>query len=246
MPAKKRESTVKKPVTKTIKVFKQVESGLSIPVFSLDGKESGTLDLPVEVFGAKINTPLLAQAVRVYTTNLKEFSGSTKTRGEVNMTTAKWFRQKGTGRARHGAQSAPIFVGGGIAMGPKPRTVRLDLPKRMKKVALISALSSKVCDKRVLGVKDLLKASGKTKQIAQLMSRISSYVQSDKKKQNHVTALIVTRQKADNLLKAARNIIGLDVQSFSMLNAYDVVKHQLLILDTEAVFTNNRPEGAKK
>src|SRR3989344_1873864 len=99
--------------------------------------------LPKEIFGQEVNTKLLAQAMRVYMTNLKKFTASTKTRGEVRGSTAKIYRQKGTGRARHGAITAPIFVGGGIVFGPKPRKVVLDLPKKMKKAALLAALSDK-------------------------------------------------------------------------------------------------------
>lgn len=236
MPVKKVTS---KEVTEQVEskvASKKDAKGITIPVFSLDGKETGTMNLPEEVFGVKVNRTLLAQAVRVYTTNQKDFTGSTKTRGEVSLTTAKWFRQKGTGRARHGAQSAPIFVGGGIAMGPKPRNVRLDLPKKMKKAALISALSSKVENKNILGVADLNKASGKTKQIAAFLNKLPK----------SKSALIVTSEKMDNVLKASRNISGVNVLPFTMLNAYEIVKHQLLVLDTETVIKIGEQEGAKK
>ena len=120
MPAKKQVTTKKAP-------------GLSAPVFSLAGTAVGNVSLPKETFGAKVNEKLLAQAVRVYSTNQKVMPGSTKKRGEVHGTTAKMYKQKGTGRARHGAKTAPIFVGGGVAFGPKPRKIQLHLPPKMKR-----------------------------------------------------------------------------------------------------------------
>src|SRR3989344_3133463 len=142
---------VKKVTTKISKTIKKNDK-MTVPVYSLVGKETGTLKLPKEIFGVKVNKQLLAQALRVYMTNQKNMTASTKTRGEIKMTTAKWFKQKGTGRARHGAKSAPIFVGGGVAFGPRPRNVRLALPQKMKKAALLSAISVKTEDLDVLTV----------------------------------------------------------------------------------------------
>lgn len=227
---------VKKVGVEKKSVVKKTSLNLSIPVFSLEGKETGTVDLPKEVFGAPVNKKLLAQAVRVYMTNQKNFTGSTKTRGEVNATTAKWFRQKGTGRARHGAQSAPIFVGGGIAFGPKFRNVRLDLPKKMKKAALVSALSDKMVDQKIVGVTGLEDALGKTKQMAQLMNQISLVRnQSKKNKTNGVSILLVTADKNDNALNGIRNLPKVHILPANELNAYEVIKHRILVIEKNAV-----------
>lgn len=199
----------------------------SIPVYSLTGRAAGTMALPKEIFGAKINKNLLAQAVRVYETNQKGHFGSTKTRGEVQGSTAKIYRQKGTGRARHGAIRAPIFVGGGITFGPKPRKVRLTLPQKMKKAALISALSSKMADKQILGLSGLEKATGKTKEMAKLLDKLAVK-----------NGLIITSEK--NVSRAVRNISGIFTQAVSQINAYEVLKHQKLLLTKEAL------EGIKK
>lgn len=211
---------VKKPSAKKV-------SGLSVPVYSLTGRAAGTMALPKEIFGQKVNKKLLAQAMRVYMTNQKSFTASTKTRGEVRGSTAKIYRQKGTGRARHGAIRAPIFVGGGITFGPKPRRVRLALPQKMKKAALISALSSKMADKQILGLSGLDKASGKTKEIAKLLEKLSVK-----------NGLIVTGEKLVN--RAVKNIPGIFTQAVNQLNAYEVLKHQTLLLSKEAA------EGFKK
>jgi len=199
-------------------------TGLSIPVYSLTGRAAGTMTLPKEIFGQEVNKNLLAQAVRVYATNLTGHFGSTKTRGEVRGSTAKIYRQKGTGRARHGSIRAPIFVGGGIVFGPKPRETRLDLPKKMKKAALISALSAKMADKKIFGLSGLEKASGKTKEIAKLIEKLTTK-----------SALIITKEKMDNIVRGVRNIKGVDVLPVNLINAYEILKHQMLLINKEAI-----------
>lgn len=227
MPRVKKETSVKK-VTVT---SRSTRSSLSVPVYSLAGRASGTLSLPKEIFGQKVNQKLLAQALRVYMTNQKTLTGSTRTRGEVEGSTAKIYRQKGTGRARHGAIRAPIFVGGGITFGPKPRKVRLDLPQRMKKAALTSALSSKMADKNIIGLTGIDKASGKTKEIAKLAKNLKLK-----------TTLIVTGEKMDNVVRAARNILGIDVLPANLLNAYEVLKHDILLLTKDAIEKLSEPK----
>lgn len=201
---------------------------MSVPVYSLLGTKSGVLELPKEVFAQEVNKKLLAQAVRVYFANQKEFTASTKTRGEVSGSTAKIQRQKGTGRARHGAIRAPIFVGGGIVFGPKPRKVRLDLPKKMKKAALLSALSTKMSEGSILALSGLEKASGKTKEIARLLDKLTAG-----KKGTRV--LVVTKERMDSVVRATRNLPGVDVLLASQVNAYEVLKHQMLVVTKEAV-----------
>lgn len=208
-------------------------SGLSVPVYSLTGRASGTLSLPKEIFGREVNQKLLAQAVRVYMTNQKQLNASTKTRGEVRGSTAKIYRQKGTGRARHGAIRAPIFVGGGIVFGPQSRKVRLNFPKKMKKVALISALSSKMNDKNVVGLIGVDKASGKTKEFAQLLNKLNSKLNS---------ALIVTGEKTDNVIRAVRNIPNVDVLPANLINAYEVLRHEMLLVTKDAIDKLNKPQ----
>ncbi|MBI2020302.1 50S ribosomal protein L4 [Candidatus Daviesbacteria bacterium] len=203
-------------------------SGLSIPVYSLAGRASGKLSLPKEIFGQKVNKTLLAQALRVYMANVKGHFGSTKTRGEVRGSTAKIYRQKGTGRARHGAIRAPIFVGGGITFGPKPRKVRLDLPKKMKKAALVSALSSKIADKQAIGLTGIDKASGKTKEFVSLLDKVRG-------KGKNISSLIVTGDKTDNVVRAVRNIPGVDALPINLINTYEVLKHDMLLITKEAV-----------
>ncbi len=227
------------PVSKPKKVVKTTKklSAFSIPVYSITGKETGPLALPKEIFGTKVNKNLLSQAIRVYMTNQKDFTANTKTRGEVEGSTVKIYRQKGTGRARHGAIRAPIFVGGGIVFGPQPRNVRLNMPTRMKKVALFSALSSKLADKNIVGLSGIEKASGKTKEMFKLISIITQTQFSDKKKKR-ISALIVTAPKTDNVvLRGSRNIPGVTILPANLLNAYEILKHEMLLITKEAVET---------
>ena len=234
------------PKSRSVPVSSKVS--LSIPVYSLVGRAAGTLALPKEIFGAEVNKSLLSQSMRVYMTNQKTLPGFTKTRGEVQGSTAKIYRQKGTGRARHGSVRAPIFVGGGIVFGPKPRKVRLELPQRMKKAALISALSAKAKEKQILGISGIEKASGKTKEIAKLMSSVVSRQSLAsrsglEKKQKNINALIVIPEKMDNVAKGTRNIPGVDAMQVNQINAYEVLRHELLLVTKEAVAVMNRKEG---
>ena len=201
------------------------DNNLSVLVYSLAGKETGTIELPKVVFGGRVKKSLLSQAVRVYSANLQQQLGSTKTRGQVHGTTAKMYRQKGTGRARHGAQTAPIFVGGGIAFGPKPRTVKLNLSKRMKKSATLAALADKLHDQAIIGVSGLEKSTGKTKELVGFLNKTTA----------GKGALIITADKIDNVTKAAANIPNVAVLSANLINAYDVIKHRVLVVTKEAV-----------
>lgn len=199
-------------------------TSLSVPVYSLLGKEAGSLDLPKSIFGVEVNKALLTQALRVYLNNQKGHFSNTKTRGEVEGSTRKIYRQKGTGRARHGGVRAPIFVGGGIALGPKSRKVTLDLPKKMKKASLVSALSQKLLYKSVYGISGLEKITGKTSQLANFIKKI------EKK-----SALIVADKVSDLARRAAANLKSVNLIPASDLNALEVIKSQSLILTKEAV-----------
>lgn len=213
---------IKPKVVKTVK--KVIKDKHSVAMYDLSGKEAGSLSLPEKIFYAKVNKPLLVQALRVYRANQKTQPGSTKTRGEVHGTTAKMYRQKGTGRARHGAKTAPIFVGGGIAFGPKPRVTRLDLPKKMKHAALISALSQKCLDGKIIGLSGLEKASGKTKQMFELKTKLAAK-----------SLLLVEDKKTDAALKAVRNIENFNCVSIDSLNAYEISRYALIGFSKAAV-----------
>ncbi|MBI2032074.1 MAG: 50S ribosomal protein L4 [Candidatus Levybacteria bacterium] len=204
-------------------------TGLSVGVYDSKGKLSGKISLPKEIFGAKINEKLMAQAVRVYLANQRQGTVSTKTRGEVRGSSRKIYKQKGTGRARHGSIRAPIFVHGGLVFGPKPNDFSLKLPKKMKKAALFSALSAKTADGEVKVLSGIEKLKPKTKNMALI---INSIFKDDKKRK---ALLVLAEEKTENLWKIARNIEGISVLPASSLNTYEVLVNKDILLMKEAI-----------
>ncbi len=207
-------------------------NALSAPMYDAKGAKHGTLSLPKEVFGAKINNALMAQAVRVYLANQRQGNAHTKSRGEINLTTAKWYRQKGTGRARHGAKSAPIFVGGGVAHGPRKRDFSLSLPQKMRKAALYSALSLKASAGEIKVLSGLSKIEPKTKIMAEVIEKITD----DKKAKSKV--LLITSafpKEPENVYRAGRNIGNMEILNAKLLNTYEVLKYKNLIFMKESI-----------
>jgi len=203
---------------------KTTKLNLSVPMFTLAGAVAENLNLPKEVFGAKVNKALISQAVRVYSTNEKGHFSHTKTRGEVEGSTRKIFKQKGTGNARHGGIRAPIFVGGGIALGPKSRKTILDLPKKMRKSALVSALSLRALEGEVFGVSDLDKASGKTKQVVKMLTKMAKR-----------SVLIVDGATNEKAFRATKNMEKVAYSTVDHINAYDVIKYRSLVVTQAAL-----------
>lgn len=202
---------------------------VSVDVVGIDGKVTGKIALPGEMFGEKLNKALLAQAVRVYLANQRQGTLSTKTRGEVDGSTRKIYRQKGTGRARHGSVRAPIFVKGGIVFGPKPRDFSLSLPQKMKRKALFSALSAKVKDKEVTVIDGLEAMKPKTKVFAQILKDLGLAG----KKQN---VLFVTGgENVAAVLQAGRNIAGVNFLPSKQINTYEVLAASRLVMMKGAV-----------
>lgn len=200
---------------------------LSTNVYSITGKVVGKVSLPKQLFAASVNPKLVSQAVRVYLANKRAGVASTKGRGEVRGSTRKVWRQKHTGRARHGSIRAPIFVGGGVVFGPKPRDYSLTLPKAMKRKALYSALSIKLRDKNIRIIDGLEKVPPKTKKMAELLTKLS-----DGQKQK---VLLVLSKGLENIQRAGRNIKGVTVSPVNLLNVYQVVKADTLIFTKAAI-----------
>jgi len=205
---------------------------VKVDVFDIKGEAAGKISLPDEIFAAEVNEKLIAQAIRVYLANQRQGTASTKTRGEVRGSRRKIWRQKGTGRARHGDKYAPIFVGGGIAHGPKPRDFSLKMPKKMKRKALFSTLTSKLKEKQMLVVSDLEKIKPKTKEILKIMQNLKLETKNGKLK---VKALLVIPKKTKNVILAGRNLENLTLCQADLLNPYTVLSCRKLILMKEAV-----------
>lgn len=199
---------------------------LKVEIIGIDGSSKGSMVLSEAVFGTKPNQSLIAQAVRVYLANQRQGNASTKTRGEVVGSTRKIYRQKGTGRARHGALKAPIFVGGGVAHGPKPHDFSMSLPSKMKKKALISALS----EKAQMGSIKILDGefSGKTKEFVNILKKMEIGNKGSK------NALFVVDE--NNLaVRAAHNIKGLEIERANTVNTYGVKVNKNIIFTKNAV-----------
>lgn len=243
MPVKK--TAVKKPIAKKVAVKKAAvakktvvkdlpkETGLKLSVYNLQGRTVESISLPKEIFAAKINNQLMAQAVRVYLANQRRGTVKTKSRGEVKISTRKIYRQKGTGRARHGAKSAPIFVGGGVAFGPRPRDYSLKLSQKMRRAALFSALSSKLKDGEIKIVAGLEKIEPKTRKMADVMSKLDL---NNKK----TRILLVSAKDSQNAIKAARNLQGVSILNSNLLNTYEVLANKQIL------FMKNAIEQAKE
>ena len=183
-------------------------------------------DLPKEIFKVEVKPQLLAQAVRVYLANQRQGTQSTLSRAEVNRTGRKIWKQKGTGRARHGSRKAPIFVGGGLAHGPKPRDYSLALSDRMRTLARLGALSTKVSQKKTLVVNGLDELVGKTKELAEFLNRIDS---------NAKSWLIVTDDYRENILRAGRNLPDVEITPTSLLNTYQILKADKVLIMEEVI-----------
>lgn len=225
-------------VVKKLAVVKELpkETGLKLSVYGITGKVLESLTLPKEIFGVDINKQIMTQAVRVHMANQRRGTVKTKSRGEVKISTRKIYRQKGTGRARHGAASAPIFVGGGIAFGPRPRDYSLSLNQKMRRIALFSALTSKLKDGEIKIISGLEKLEPKTSKMADVIENLSLNV---KKKQ---ILLVIPKGGKDfeNVVKAARNIEGVSVLSSNVLNTYEILSNKQIL------FMKNSIDGLKE
>ena len=146
---------------------------MRVPVLNMQGEKIETIDLPASIFEANVNVGLMHQAYVRQQANARAGTHKTKSRGEIRCSTRKIYRQKGTGRARHGARSAPIFVGGGVAHGPRPRDYSLKMPRKMRQAALRSALTAKAQDGDLVVVDMLALERPKTRRMVEILSRLA-------------------------------------------------------------------------
>ena len=207
----------------------------NIKVIDMAGKEVGEITLSDKVFGKEVNEALLHTAVRAYLMNQRQGTQSTLTRTEVSGGGKKPWRQKGTGRARQGSTRAPQWYHGGVALGPKPRDYRVTLNKKVKQLAIKSALSIKAAAGNVIVVDGLQMDAIKTKDFAKFLAAVNAEGKS----------MIVTNGTQENVIKSSRNIPGVnttfaysdanDNQKKVMWNVYDIMNAKSLIVDKEAL-----------
>ena len=195
-----------------------------VSVYNMEGKEVGNMDLNDAVFGVEINEHLVHMAVVQQLANNRQGTQKAKTRSEVSGGGRKPWRQKGTGHARQGSTRAPQWTGGGIVFAPKPRDYSFKMNKKEKRIALLSALSSKVADNKIVVLDAFNLDEVKTKKFAEVMSNLKV----DK-------ALVVIEGENKNVVLSGRNIPTVKVSATNEINTYDVLKYETLVVTKAAV-----------
>ena len=197
----------------------------TVDVYNADGKVVGNMDLNENVFGVTVRSDVMHEVVVNYLANQRQGTQSTRTRTEVRGGGAKPWRQKGTGRARQGSIRAPQWVGGGVALGPKPRDYRYTVNKKVRRMALKSALSSKVEENEIIVLDACSCDEIKTKQVTTLLKNLNV----------NEKALIVLPENDKNVVLSARNIKGVDTTYVGAINTYEVLNHTKCIILKDAV-----------
>lgn len=193
---------------------------MKIPVYNMAGQEVSSVNLPATIFEAKINRDLMHQAVVRQMANARQGTHKAKGRSEVNYSTAKIYRQKGTGRARHGSKRAPIFVGGGVAHGPLPRDYSKKMPRKMRRASLRSALSVKAANGDIVVLDDIHMDVPKTKEMLSVMERLV---------ESNSTLLLLPEQNV-NVEKSARNLQEVKALRATYLNVRDLLGYDKLVM----------------
>ena len=196
----------------------------TVGLFNKEGKQVGDFQLNENIFGAEINENAMHQVVVALLANKRQGTQSAKTRAEVRGGGIKPWRQKGTGRARQGSIRAPQWIKGGVVFAPKPRDYRMSIPKSMKRVAMVSALTSKVQNNEMVVLESLDFEAPKTKQVVNMLKAFEA------KK-----TLIITAESNENVYKSARNIEGVAVLPVNNINVYDLLKYPTVMVTKDAV-----------
>lgn len=196
-----------------------------VKVLNMDGQDAGTIELKDEIFGIEPNQNAIHAVVKNHLANKRQGTQSAKTRGEVRGGGRKPFRQKGTGRHRQGSSTDPSQIGGGVVFAPKPRSYRYTIPKKLRRLAMLSALSSKVLEKEIIVLDELKFDAPKTKDMVKVLENVNA----DRK------ALIIMAEKDDNVIKSAANIPGIRTALVSTMNVYEIINHTNFIVTKEAV-----------
>ena len=196
----------------------------NVSVYNIEGKEVGTIELNDAVFGVEVNEHLVHMAVVNQLANNRQGTQSAKTRSEVSGGGRKPWRQKGTGHARQGSTRSPQWTGGGVVFAPKPRDYSFKMNKKEKRIALLSALSSKVADNKIVVLDAFNLDEIKTKKFAEVMSNLKV----DK-------ALVVIEGENKNVVLSGRNIPSVKVTATNEINTYDVLKYTTLVVTKAAV-----------
>ena len=196
----------------------------NVSVYNIEGKEVGSIELNDAVFGVEVNEHLVHMAVVNQLANNRQGTQSAKTRSEVSGGGRKPWRQKGTGHARQGSTRSPQWTGGGVVFAPKPRDYSFKMNKKEKRIALLSALSSKVADNKIVVLDEFKLDEIKTKKFVEVMNNL--------KVEN---ALVVLEGENKNVVLSGRNIPTVKVSATNEINTYDVLKYETLVVTKAAV-----------
>ncbi len=198
---------------------------MQVPVYSMAGKVVKHIDISDDVFALPVNEAVVHQAVVRQLANARQGTASTKTRSEVAGSKQKMFRQKHTGRARAGSIRSPLRRGGGVTFGPKPRSYRQAMPKKMRRLALRCVLSAKAGGKELMVLDELRLEEPKTKEMVKILAALGI----------EDSALIATGEPVENVVKSARNLPGVKTIPANLLNVVDITSHKMLLLTETAV-----------
>ncbi|NIV31182.1 MAG: 50S ribosomal protein L4 [Anaerolineae bacterium] len=196
-----------------------------VPLYNTRGETVGEVELRSDIFEVSINVPLMHQALVRQLANARQGTHKAKSRGEVNRTKAKWYRQKGTGRARHGSRNANLFVGGGVAHGPNPRRYTKKMPRKMRRAALRSALSVKAIEGQIVVLDVLEMEAPKTKEMAAVLGNLGL----DQR------VLILLPEQNEPVEKSARNLPQVKTLRASYLNVRDLLGYDQLVVPLGAL-----------
>ncbi len=194
-------------------------------VVNMSGENVGEIELNSEIFGIEVNKYILHDVVKNYLANQRQGTQSAKTRSEVRGGGRKPFRQKGTGRARQGTIRAPHYVGGGVAFAPKPRSYSYKLPKRVRRLAMFSALSAKVEAGEVIVLDELMMDAPKTKEMVKLLANVKADGKS----------LIVLPEVNKNVIYSSNNIPGVKTTFVGQMNVYDILNHDYFVTTRKTI-----------
>ena len=217
----------------------EIKTMIELPLFDKDGKNVGTVNIDETVFGDKVKKKLLHDVITSYEGNKRQGNADTKTRGEVEGSTRKPWKQKHTGRARVGTIRSPIWRHGGVIFGPHPRDYRRDIPKKMKVAALNSAILGKLKDKEVLVIEKFDFDKPSTKRMSAILKNIGI----------RRSCLIGTDKYSKNAWLSTRNIPQMDMATIGEFNPYDVIKNKNVLLTKGALdilITARRGKAAEK
>ena len=198
----------------------------AVPVYKHDGSEAGNVELPSDIFGIEPSMPALYQVIKAHLANRRQGNAFTKSRSEVVVSKSKPYRQKGTGRARAGSANSPLWIGGGVTFGPKPRSFKQKVNRKVRMKGLKSAYSIKASEKNIFIVEDFTLTEPKTKNIASVLKALGI---------NDRKIMFIFPEKDKILFKSTRNIPNINIEMAENANTYDVMNSDILLLTRSSV-----------